>query len=77
MFIFTTLQAELHGELQQDLDVVGGLLHCLSHSGQVILQSSACKSLLLLSRQSLLFEGLTSEMTTLYVATGKEAGTVV
>lgn len=77
MLIFTTLQAELHGELQQDLDVAGGLLHCLSHSGQVLLQSSAGKSLLLLSRQSLPVEGLTSEMATLHVATGEEAGAVV
>lgn len=69
--------SELLWELQQDLDVAGGLLHCLSHSGQVLLQSSACKSLLLLSRQSLPADGLTVEMTALYVATGEEAGTAV
>lgn len=77
VFIFTTLQAELLWELQQDLDVAGGLLHCLRRSGQMLLQSSVCKSLLLLSRQSLPVEGLTVEMTALYVATGEEAGTAV
>lgn len=77
VFIFTILQAELLWELQQDLGVVGGLLQCLSHSGEVLLQSNACRSLLLLSRQSLLVQRRTVEMTVLYVATEEEAGTAV
>lgn len=77
VFIFTILQAELLWELQQDLGVVGGLLHCLSHSSEVLLQSSACRSLLLLSRQSLQVLRLTVEMTALDVATGQEARTAV
>lgn len=77
LFIFTILQAELLWELQQDLDVAGGLLHCLSHSSEVVLQSSACKLLLVLSRHSLLVETGTVEKTALHVTTGEEAGTAV
>lgn len=51
-------------ELQQDLGVVRGLLHYLSHSGQVV-QGSGCKTTVLLWRQSLQDEGLTSEMAAL------------
>lgn len=77
LFIFTILQAELLWELQQDLDVAGGLLHCLSHSSEVVLQSSACKLLLVLIRHSLLVETGTVEKTALHVTTGEEAGTAV
>lgn len=51
-------------ELQQDLGGVGGLLHYLSHGSQVV-QGSGCKTIVLLWRQSLQDEGLTSEKATL------------